>query len=270
MFKFLNHPKVTAIATLLGFVGFGLGIYFYVASIQKRELSYYVSRTKARVVEAANLGSRLKVMDGDTVISNDVTALQILLINVGDLPIKPEHVLDEITIETVPPTRILEINEITNSRSQIGIILSTGETSVLCKWRIIEKNDFAIFQLLVAGPPSTNLRVKGALEGQKEITELSRDELYPTLRKKPWIIPLFIMAAFAVLSGSGYVIKISRSLLRKIRKSNPELRHADTIEHLLWNLENFYFALSFITPLTVGLVWLVQNLIMKAPFRNFW
>jgi hypothetical protein len=71
--KIFHHPNFNVIAGLFGILGTFLAIYFYCQSIQKPDLTYYVSSTRTPIVQKGNL-ENFSVTFLGTTITNDLSS----------------------------------------------------------------------------------------------------------------------------------------------------------------------------------------------------
>jgi len=142
-------------------------------------------------------------------IKSDVIAEQLVIWNSGTESIRPEHVLDPITMSTRPSAPILEVTIPKRTRTLTGFTVDDSERSsgrVGLKWKILEKNDGAMVQVIHTGPPTTELVVSGLVEGQRAIDRvvLTSSQGTPRVvsrRSEIVVIVVFCeMFAFALLS----------------------------------------------------------------------
>jgi hypothetical protein len=171
---FFANPIVGIIGTAASLIGVLLAIYFYLRGKRTRKLIYHVNSAKAIVVQAGQ-ASRLKVSFDQKLIKSDITATQIAFWNRGNQSIKPNDVLKPIVISTENGVPILEANIRKTSREIIDIKLNEEENPggrLGISWKILERNDGGVVQLIYAGSASVGIQVEGVIEGQKEIDEL--------------------------------------------------------------------------------------------------
>jgi hypothetical protein len=165
---FAAHPIVGFVGTLASVLGVVLAVAFYLAAIRTRELSLYVNPSRATIVKSGQ-SSDLHILYKGKDVSTDVTALQVELWSAGKESIRPEHVLSPITLETTPKVPILEARIRHISRPVTQIVLDQTQIAdgkVTVSWKILEHNDGAVIQFILAGPSETSITALGALEGQ--------------------------------------------------------------------------------------------------------
>jgi len=166
-----RNPIVGLAGFLIGVFSLAVSVYFGVVTLRSRELSYWVNPTKTSVVKSGQ-SSDLHVLYKGQNVSTDVTALQVAVWNNGRESIRAENILTPITLITSPRVPILEaqVKQVNRIVSQIGV--DTGRIangSVNLTWRILEHNDGALLQLIVAGPSSVTVQAEGVIEGQEKI-----------------------------------------------------------------------------------------------------
>jgi hypothetical protein len=168
---FAAHPIVGFVGTVASVLGVVLAVVLYLAAIRTRELSLYVNPSKTTLVKSGQ-SSDLHVLYRGNDVSTDVTALQVELWNAGKESIRPAHVLSPIVLETTPRVPILEARIRHTSRSVTEIVLDQthiADGKVTVSWKILEHNDGAVIQFILAAPTETSIRASGALEGQGRV-----------------------------------------------------------------------------------------------------
>ena len=172
--RLFSNPIVSMIGWAATVLSLFLGIYFYIQSIKKRDLVYFVNPAQAVVVKTGE-ASNLHVSYGDRELKSDVTAAQVAIWNRGNESVRPENILEPVTIHTSPSVQILEARIRKKSRDVVDDSLDQTRLSegiVGVKWKIFEQGDGVVIQLVYAGSPSTQIKVSGVIEGQSEIREL--------------------------------------------------------------------------------------------------
>lgn len=168
---FSRNPWIGVLASVCSIVGLPLGFYFYFASQSARELTFAVSPVKTTVVNAGGT-SALRIFHGDQELKTDVTAEQVAIWNAGKLPIRPENVLEPITLSLRPAAQILEVTVRKPARSAAGFRIDMVEMRagrIGLTWKILEHEDGAVIQVLHTGRPGTEITVGGTVEGQPQI-----------------------------------------------------------------------------------------------------
>jgi hypothetical protein len=168
---FANNLFIGLVASIASIVSLPVAIYFGVGSGRYRELSMFVNPVRTIIVRSGR-SSDLHVLYRGQPVSTDVTALQVVLWNAGNESIKPEHVLEPVILRADPRVPILEAKLYVVNRPLTKIALDTAHVAdgqVGISWRILEHNDGAVIQFIVAGPVNEKISARGSLEGQSSI-----------------------------------------------------------------------------------------------------
>jgi hypothetical protein len=205
---FAKWPWLGLVASVCSVISVPLGVYFFLGSQRTRQLAFAVNPVQTIVVSAGRT-SAIRVLSENMEIKSDVIAEQLVIWNSGTESIRPEHVLDPITMSTRPSAPILEVTIPKRTRTLTGFTVDDSERSsgrVGLKWKILEKNDGAMVQVIHTGPPTTELVVSGLVEGQRAIDRvvLTSSQGTPRVvsrRSEIVVIVVFCeMFAFALLS----------------------------------------------------------------------
>lgn len=105
---FSRNPLFGLIAFLVGIISLAATICFGFASQKSRDLSLAVDPTRSTIVRAGQ-SSDLHVLYKGQSVSTDVTALQVEVWNGGKEPIRSEHILSPVVLQTLPRVPILEV-----------------------------------------------------------------------------------------------------------------------------------------------------------------
>ncbi len=149
-------------------------VFFYFGAQTSRELTFAVNPVRTTVVNAGG-ASAIRIFHNDQEIKSDVTAEQIEIWNAGKLPIRPDSVLEPVTLSLRPAAQILEVKIRKPARSATGFRVDTAGLAsgkVGLSWRILEHDDGVVIQVLDTGRPGTKITVAGTIEGQHEIGEV--------------------------------------------------------------------------------------------------
>ena len=162
------------VSTVASLVSIGLAVYFYYAGIRRRDLSYYFHPIRTKI---ATIGedSRLRATYDGRELKGSLTAMQFAIWNAGDEPIRPDDVLDRVTVTAPPGVRVLDIKVRQEARRVVGFRVDDTQKSegVLdLSWKILERNDGAVVQVLFEGAPDAPFRIDGAIVGQPRISDV--------------------------------------------------------------------------------------------------
>ena len=167
--KFLEHPGVSLIIALIGIFGAVFGVYAYFASIQKPDLTCFVSPTRAPIVQKGNLENFSVTYLGNQ-IAGDLSGAEVQIWNSGKEPIRADDILDPIVIRMGNNEPIYQTT-ITPTRKEIGYSYNDATNNIKIGWKIMEQNDGIKIQIIYGGGVNLPIVVDGTIVGQKHITE---------------------------------------------------------------------------------------------------
>ncbi|MBK9240910.1 MAG: hypothetical protein IPL75_11745 [Acidobacteria bacterium] len=228
---FFRRPEVGIAGSVASIISIGLSVYFFLASSETPELTYFVHPVKAAVVRTGQ-ASGLSVQFDGQVLRSDITATQIAFWNAGRRPIRGSAILSPLVIRTGNGERILEARIRKTSRDVAGVVLdssrmASGEVEI--RWSILEQNDGGVLQLVYAGNEAVELEARAVLEGQPQLVQLeyarqisTPDEQYS--RRLTWQgqLPTYMMGGIgAVMTVMGpWMILRKRRRGQKMRPSD--------------------------------------------------
>lgn len=211
LLAFFSRPVVGIAGSIASIVGIALSVYFFLASRETPELTYFVHPAKAAVVRTGQT-SRLSVQVDGQDLTTDVTAAQIAFWNSGRRPIRGSAILSPLVIRMGNKARILEARLQKTSREVVGLTidssrLSSGEVEI--HWSILEQNDGGVLQVVYAGDEKVEIQAHAILEGQREVVRLDYAEQLSTpseeyTRRQGWRGQLpgyFIIAGGFFMTG---------------------------------------------------------------------
>jgi hypothetical protein len=224
MFKrIFHHPNFNVVAGLFGIIGTLSGIYFYFVSIQKPELTYYISPTRTSIVKKGNLDNLSVTFQGEA-IKGDLSTAEIQVWNQGKAPIRKGDILLPITIKT-PHGEPIYQTSITESRDVIGFMaIDTSPAMsghIFLNPLILEQGDGYKVQFIYGGDVNLPLIVEGTVVGQHSIRRLM-PFLKPSLGV---IIFYFCMTAWTI-----YLIVVDRHFLF----GNSQLKVVKLVKWAKW------------------------------------
>src|ERR1039457_6070411 len=164
---FSKNPVFGLIGLLVGVVSLIATVYFGWISVKDRDLSLTVNPTSTTIVKAGQ-SSDLHILYKGQSVATDVTGFQVGMWNAGRESIRPEHILSPIILQTSPKVPILEVRLKHTSRPVCDIVLDDShleDGKVGLSWRILEHNDGAVVQFIVAGPSNATVVGLGSVEG---------------------------------------------------------------------------------------------------------
>jgi len=167
-------PWVGLIGTAAAILGLGFAWFTYSNTQRFRKLTYYVHPIRTVVIKSDET-TGLRVLHRGQQITGDVTAAQIAVWNQGSEPIRREDILDEVRIVTSPRAPILEASVRKVSREIIGLRLDDSRRAsgmIPLSWKILERDDGGVVQLIYAGPATVGISVVGAVVGQSQVSAI--------------------------------------------------------------------------------------------------
>lgn len=179
LMAFFSSPIVGIIGSIASIIGFAISIYFYIATQEAPELTYFVHPVKAAVVRAGQASNITVQLEGKNLVG-DVTAAQIAIWNAGKKPIRAANILRPLVIRTSGKAKILEARLKKTTREVVGLTLDTSRLAageVEIKWDILEQNDGGVVQLIYCGDEKSRIEASAVVEGQPEIALLEERTL---------------------------------------------------------------------------------------------
>ena len=216
--KLSANPWFTGISALAGVVGIPLSILLFFVGLASRDLRLTVNSVPIVVVNSAsfptvitnpNTSSELIVTYGGKRVTTDVTAVQLALWNAGKMAIKPENVLQSLIITTGDNSPIIDASSVKIVREISGITLDSREAErgiLRVSWRILERGDGAVFQIMYLGSPGISINGNCIIEGQGAVTMKASTIRGPQIdlaRSLQIISPLFLFFCGLTLSIVG-------------------------------------------------------------------
>jgi len=167
-----THPfgvSVAFLAAIATLTAWPFAVFPWLASA-KRDLSYCINPVRTPIIRAEKRSEISITYKGLTVIG-DVTAAQIAIWNAGREPIKSEDVLSPVVLKIPKDILVFEIRVVETNRAINAFrieSLYTNAQSICMKlnWRILERGDGALIQVIYSGSTDTPLELEGIIVGQ--------------------------------------------------------------------------------------------------------
>jgi hypothetical protein len=172
-----------------------------------------------------------------TRIEGNLTAAQIAIWNAGREPIKREDILMPITLRTADTCRIFDvIMSKTNAADEFkvklaGTDMATGKLGM--DWKILERNEGALIQIVYAGAPEASITLDGRVIGQTEPRQ-----------KKRSIPPNSLILLLCMFLGLSTIDKISEM----VRPSKSKILRIAVLTFLAICLVSIFCGLWFLWP----------------------
>lgn len=168
---FFFSPRFATTASVASIVGCISAFYFHQASQRAPELTYSLSPAKTAIVRSGDAYG-LKVTANGNEVEDDVTAIQVAIWNAGNQSIREQQVLQPLIFKTRNAAPIINARIREQTREVVGMKLdeSNVDTGVLrVDWKILEKNDGGVVQLIVADGDRAAVAADAVIEGQEGI-----------------------------------------------------------------------------------------------------
>ncbi len=216
--RLANHPYVTLVLLILAVAAIVVSLILFFASQSHRALVYAVNPIQTRVVTRGQATGIDISFDGRKLGDVDITAVQVAVWNSGDQSIRVDNVLKQVVVRTDPAVPILEASVVKYYRDQdvtgFSIVtspelLDTGRVPL--NWKILERNDGAVIQLIYLGSPEVEIKAEGLIEGFGSIKRVesglkirSPSEQLRSAQQERW---LFWGFSVFVLVGTFFAVR---------------------------------------------------------------
>ena len=122
-------------------ISLGLAIYYHYQSVQERVPTFYVSPTRARIVDTSvPAPPQLQVLYKAKDLNANVSATVVYFWNDGKLPIKAEDVLEPLKIELDPACEIIDARILKISRPIFSFVRATDLRRFISRTSSIPKS----------------------------------------------------------------------------------------------------------------------------------
>jgi hypothetical protein len=198
--SFFDRRWVKATAFTIGLVSLIFGVWAYYASIREPDVTFTVAPVRTTLVQSG-VSSDLTVHFNGQPVSGTVTAVAIGIWNAGRAPVRATDVLRTMELHLPDKDRILSAKVLRQSRDIVNFQATTlsgekldvrAQTKLALRFDILERNDFAIFQVIYEGDPAATVSVAGVFVGQHEVHRLVMDSDLPTTNARFFIVLLTI------------------------------------------------------------------------------
>jgi len=180
-----RNPYVGMTGWLATVVSVPLAISLFIAGQEAPDLTYFVQPDRASLVAAGDT-SDLRITYKGRDLAKNVSAAQIVIWNAGKRPIRHEDILTPylISLTESHPVVTAKIVKVTNPVTEFRIDdanILKGQVGI--EWRVLEKNDGAIIQIIYEGDTDVPIQVAGIAIGQRLVD--FRKPPDPTKRTNP-------------------------------------------------------------------------------------
>ena len=184
--RLLSRPDFNVVAWVCTVISVPMAVYFFVAGLRDRDLTYYVNPVRSAVLSAAHPSRLTAFVDGNE-LRSDVSVAQVYVWNAGKEAIHTENILSSysgkraITISMPRGVSILEVDVNKVTRDVIGLVIDKtqdSEGTAGISWTILEHSDGFVVQVTYAGPRDLSIAVQGSVEGQASLSEVGKPGLF--------------------------------------------------------------------------------------------
>lgn len=186
-FRQLNiWNKLGVIGSIASAVSVPMAIYFYVATIQTRDLMYHTFGDTWTVYRPGS-SSKLTLAYSGKPLEHSVFIKQIAIWNEGHQSIRPEHILERVVLVANSSVKVLDATVVDVTRELTHFKIDTNDLDsgrIPISWDILEHKDGALVQIMCAVEESSmplSVTVEGVIEGQKSVRTTRRTQLGDSL-----------------------------------------------------------------------------------------
>jgi hypothetical protein len=180
--KWWEKPIFLIAAGIASIIALPLSVYLYWASISTPELTVYVAQIQS-VVAQPKLSHAIQLSCKGREITNDVFIRQFAIWNAGRKEIRRDDILAALKLKAGTNIVFLDA-QVSEQKREISEVrldkadISKGEIGI--NWRIFEKNDGAVIQVIYEGAKDSPVMLEGTIVGQQGIKYLVQTEKYKT------------------------------------------------------------------------------------------
>ncbi len=192
-----KHP----VAIFIGFLGaiasiiaVPLAIWFGVwPTLPKRELTYAIQPVRTAIARVSQ-PSDITIIYKGTAITGDLIAAQVRISNAGKEPIEGNDILSPVSL-VVSNAKIVECSISVPAKQGTEFVIHSNVAVPLDRtnlsWKILERGDNPVIQVLYAGKAESPIYLVGRIKGQDAIMQTS----WPSVGMKrriplPWAVAL--------------------------------------------------------------------------------
>ncbi|WP_128003606.1 hypothetical protein [Piscinibacter defluvii] len=216
LFEELRKP-FNLVSTTIAVVSLLLSVYFYVASIQKREPVYLV-RTSSQIFSKSVTSPRFTVVDAEgKAVQGDIYVVEVSFWNDGGLPIEPSDVRTPVFVEFPVHHRVLDAKVVGQNKPAISNFRISEQTPVdgggprlLLAWSHLDPGVGARLQFIYVGDRDAPLTFHG------DILDAKLTDAAGLLRRvgNSWVSAVVLVLLGVAVLVLPDKVKISPDLVR--------------------------------------------------------
>jgi hypothetical protein len=213
----VDHFGTKTILAIVSIASISLNIYKFVYPVSEPNLTYYVSPTRAAIVQQGSI-TNLSVKFNDAPVQGNMSSAEILIWNNGGNAIKESDIRIPIKIKTQNRQRIYIVRATpTDTNIVVNVDNRADSSELVVKWDILEQDDGFKIQMVYAGDVNLPLSVEGKIIGQKHLTQYNPQmgRLYPHY----WLntITMLSIVVFTTVFGFGFG-HLTNPMQKRIKK----------------------------------------------------
>lgn len=180
-----THPYgIPFMGGIASIVAIPLALLLWKALPRHRELTYAIQPIRTTLAQSIENIHILVSFQGKD-ITNDLNVAQVMLFNAGREPIESSDIVQDISL-VVSNASILAVSYSVPPKAGTDIMLHTNAFTdrIVMHWKILEKGDKPVFQVLYAGKRDAPITLEGRIKGQESIPLSSWEYATIGVRKK--------------------------------------------------------------------------------------
>lgn len=208
----LKKP-ITLFNTALSVFSILIGVYFYYASIQKRE-PYYLPHPSSQIFSKAVASPKITVVDGmGKPVDGNIHVLEVSFWNNGKLPIEPSDVRTAIFIDFPDGYRLLDSKVVRENKPAVSAFkltesqtMDSSTPRVRLEWAHLDPGLGARLQFIYVGDADPTLKIAGDI---LDAEILNGSELLKRVGPK-WLRLLLLMGLLLAALSILELVKVKR------------------------------------------------------------
>lgn len=178
----LRHPAFGVVGWMCAVMAGIAAIQLYREADSGPELAYALRPLRTSVVHEGR-PSAVRIFQAGSEIRTPVTVAEVVVWNKGNRALRPEHLVESVRMRTSDGSPILDL-QVKPSRGTTAFRASAdsfARGSAGLAWRVLAPGDGASLRVTYAGGPSTDIRLEGAVDGQRRLRRVNPPEgiIYP-------------------------------------------------------------------------------------------
>lgn len=202
--------KLAVIGSIASVVSIPMAIYFYIATIQTRDLMYHPFWDTWSVYQPGS-SSKLTLAYSGKPLDRAVFIKQIAIWNEGYQSIRSEHILEPVVLVVNSSVKVLDASVVDVTRELTHFKIDSkdlGSGRIPISWDILEHKDGALVQVICTVEESSkplSITVEGVIEGQKTVRTTRRTQLGDSMFRESatlvWSLMMLLAGCQALILG---------------------------------------------------------------------